>query len=470
MIKKVAILSCIACCLSFYTVSGQGTLVNSISNWKDNTLIGSKKYNNTYNEVWGIAVNGKEYGIIGSTAGTHFIDVTNPESIFEAFFVEGASYGDHIIHRDFHDYNGYLYAIADEDTGAKKTTLQIIDISKLPESLEVVYDSNKRIRRAHNIFIDSTHAVLYACSAKGGDDPYAPLRLYDISNPIEPVLINSYEHRIADVTISQVHDTYVRDNIAYLNAGPDGLLVVDFSDTDNPEILSHLTLVDYPGSGYNHSGWLSDDGHYYFMADEIWGKPLKVFDVSDPRNIRFLNTFSAGSASPFSMPHNVLVKCSYLFVSYYYDGLQVFDISNPELPARTIYSPTTDLLPRQNYEGAWGVYPFLPSGNILISDTHNGLFVVEKFDDYCSPSLTVKEEITKPLIQVFPNPGNGFFNLYSNEKINSIAIYSISGQLIHSIREVNAIEIDLSHLAPGIYIGQITINDQTITEKIIIQR
>jgi hypothetical protein len=28
--------------------------------------------------------------------------------------------------------------------------------------------------------------------------------------------------------------------------------------------------------------------------------------------------------------------------------------------------------------GAWGVYPFLPSGNILVSDIQRGLFIVKE--------------------------------------------------------------------------------------------
>ena len=30
-----------------------------------------------------------------------------------------------------------------------------------------------------------------------------------------------------------------------------------------------------------------------------------------------------------------------------------------------------------SYMGAWGVYPFLPSGNILLSDMQTGLYVFE---------------------------------------------------------------------------------------------
>ena len=98
-----------------------------LGTWDDETLVGSTWYDNTYNEIWGVAVNGKEYAILGSTAGTHFIDVTNPQQPYEAFFVEGAATGGQIIHRDYHDYKGYLYAACDEGP----STLQIIDITQL---------------------------------------------------------------------------------------------------------------------------------------------------------------------------------------------------------------------------------------------------------------------------------------------------------------------------------------------------
>jgi hypothetical protein len=30
----------------------------------------------------------------------------------------------------------------------------------------------------------------------------------------------------------------------------------------------------------------------------------------------------------------------------------------------------------RNFDGAWSVYPFLPSGNVLVSDVSNGLYVL----------------------------------------------------------------------------------------------
>ncbi|HFC00302.1 MAG TPA: hypothetical protein ENJ53_05810, partial [Phaeodactylibacter sp.] len=106
-----------------------------LGTWDDPNIPPSFAYDNTYNEVWGLAVNNKEIAVIGSTLGTHFIDVTDPSNPIELTnaFVQGAVYGGGIVHRDFHDYNGYLYAVCDEGP----STLQIIDISNLPDSTTV---------------------------------------------------------------------------------------------------------------------------------------------------------------------------------------------------------------------------------------------------------------------------------------------------------------------------------------------
>ncbi|MEL6926496.1 MAG: hypothetical protein AAFO94_20810, partial [Bacteroidota bacterium] len=172
-----------------------------LGQWQDTTLVGSRMFDNTYNEVWGIARGGKEYAIIGSTEGTHFIDVTNPAEASEVFFVEGGTSGEAIIHRDYHDYGCYLYAVADEGSNS---TLQIIDLSDLPNSIEVVYDSKELIRRAHNIFIDSSAARLYAMATMDGANWYEAIKIYDLSNPANPVLMAEYSS-FQSVSVSHVH-------------------------------------------------------------------------------------------------------------------------------------------------------------------------------------------------------------------------------------------------------------------------
>ena len=88
--------------------------VDLLFNWNEDTLVGSSAYDNVYNEIWGVVINEREYAIIGSTFGTHFFDVTSPQSSLEVAFVMGRAVGSEIIHRDYHDYKGYLYAVSDE--------------------------------------------------------------------------------------------------------------------------------------------------------------------------------------------------------------------------------------------------------------------------------------------------------------------------------------------------------------------
>jgi hypothetical protein len=64
-------------------------------------------------------------------------------------------------------------------------------------------------------------------------------------------------------------------------------------------------------------------------------------------------------------------------MSNYSRGLTVLDITNPASPTlagRFDSYPSSDGV---GFPGAWGTYPFLPSGNVLISDIDSGFYLVE---------------------------------------------------------------------------------------------
>ena len=75
------------------------------------------------------------------------------------------------------------------------------------------------------------------------------------------------------------------------------------------------------------------------------------------------------------MPHNVILKNGIAYVSYYNDGLQIFNVRNIENPKRVGYYDTYQGSNLGLYRGLWGVYPNLPSGRILGSDRKNGLYL-----------------------------------------------------------------------------------------------
>jgi hypothetical protein len=69
-------------------------------------------------------------------------------------------------------------------------------------------------------------------------------------------------------------------------------------------------------------------------------------------------------------------------MSNYRRGLVVLDISNPAAPAaeEKLRFDTYIEDPRDTAEfnGAWGTYPYLPSGTIAVSDIEGGLFLLKK--------------------------------------------------------------------------------------------
>lgn len=338
--------------------------VNLLSNWSDSSL-GINGFGGSYTDVYGYENNGREYAIIGSTFGAHFIDVTNPTEVVELTRIAGAYSASNVTHRDYHIMGKYLYAVCDQ--GA--SSLQIMDLSNLPNSVEVVYDSDELLTRSHNIFIDTVTHKLYSCSTKGYDELNnywtSSLCVYDLSNPIQPTLL----HNMNEI-IPNTHDIWVDNDTAFINCPGTGTLVWEFSGAP-----SQLSLFNsYPDFGTNHSGWKAGD--IYVFAEENNGYDLKVVDASDISNLELLSTFNS-NVNEFSIAHNLMIKDDLVYISYYWDGLQVYDISDPENPVRVAFYDTYEPENFGGYNGAWGVYAFLPSGNVLISDIANGLFVLE---------------------------------------------------------------------------------------------
>ncbi len=128
--------------------------------------------------------------------------------------------------------------------------------------------------------------------------------IYDLTNPTNPILIYSYDD------VGHVHDAYVKNDTAYLNCGYDGFKIVDFNNSNIANNNNHIelaSLTSYPDAGYNHSGWLNDDGTVYVMMDENHGYDVKILDVSDFSNISVVSTFNSNVNSQ-SMAHNGLSK------------------------------------------------------------------------------------------------------------------------------------------------------------------
>jgi len=368
---SVLLLGLYICC--FAQVSKN---VNLKGNWDDNSL--AVQSGLSFNDIWGYTDEAfKEYGIIGSLDFTHFIDINDPENPTEIARIAAPSRS---LWRDFKTYLHYGYGVSDNSGGK----LQIFDLSGLPNQVNKVFDSNTFFSSCHNIFIDEKNGRLYAVGTSR-----ANIVVLDIMNdPANPTLLANI-----NLTDGYIHDMYVRDHIAYAShIYKSKLTVYDLSDLNNLEILGSIS--GYVDAGLNHSNWLSEDGTIMAMADENHGLAVKIVNTTDLSDMTVMGTLKStleAANATNSIAHNpFIIGNNYVVISYYHDGIQIYDISDPANPVKAGYYDTQPNNTNYNgYKGSWGVYPFFPSKNIIASDINNGLFVIRPtFDmDYCRDNL-----------------------------------------------------------------------------------
>jgi len=334
-------------------------------------------YTNELNDIWGYANESGEYALVGLTTGVSVVDITNATQPTELGFFEAPN----SIWRDLKTYGNYLYCVNESSGG-----LQIINLEELiagNSDLSSIQNDQLGFTSAHNIYVDE-NGVLYVFGANFGG---GGAMMFDLSqNPESPEYLGNYDG-------SYFHDAMVRGDTLWGGAIYNGeFSVVDVSDKANPVLLASQSTP----SNFTHNSWISDDGNTVFTTDEISGAFVTAYDVSDLNNIEELDRIQAWSNDTDVIPHNTHVDGDFLVTSYYRDGVSVVDASNPSNLIEVAYYDSSPDYQGNGFNGAWGTYPYLPSGNILISDVENGLFVVErKFTNASFIQGTISDNFTE---------------------------------------------------------------------------
>lgn len=428
--------------------------MNLLSTWRD------PNPNVFYNDIWGYAANGHEYAIIGSNTSTNFIEVTNPNAprlIKSALGKETNS-----TWRDFKTYSHYAYAVGD---GGNNHSLQIWDLQYLPDSVHKVYDSNAISSSAHTIFIDN-HKLYLVSNVKNGQNH--AMDVYSLTpNPALPTYLGSLQSSF----FNDMHAVFVKNDTAYCSAGWPGLAVYNVANITQPVLISSLTS--YPGKGYNHSTWLNKGSKKMIMTDEVpSGLPVKLYDVTDPQNPVYKSSFTS---NPLATPHNTfIVGENYAVLSFYHDGVQVFDLSNPLNVTRMGYYDTYPDNPNDytGYQGCWGVYPFLPSGNIIASDITYGLFVISA--PYANINGVPESEKPRKSFSVYPNPTAGTLSFQLEKPVKNLefTVYDGLGRQLKTVKgsALTKPEINLQDLTNGLYVIKATGDNFAETRKFLVKK
>ncbi len=449
--------------LPFVTSFGQN-FKNCIllDHWQSDTLI-TNSSNVRYSGCWGFTQNGDEYAVIGSTEGHHFFKLTDKDTFQFIDFVPGRYVSAQAITREYKNYQNYLYASGDEGNGS----LQIIDVSFLPDSVSLVRDiQNTEIGKIHNLFIDSVNALLYACSVtpflNGQELSLVPLKVFSLQDPLNPSLVwNGPED------LFEVHDIFVRNNLAILNCGFEGIRVYDFTNPNQPIFKSNFSF--YQEQGYNHQGWLCPDNTTYVFADETAGTKIKKAKLNADFSFTINSLFGTQNEPYDKTAHNIQCTNEFAFVAYYNDGLRIFDLrANP--PHEIAYYDTHEDESGNTFSmwGAWGIHTLLPSGRILISDRNTGFYLFDFNRELFSKIPTTQDFV------VFPNPVSENAACTLSIPISAsdpqIKIVDMFGKIIWEEKLVNTSIVTLTHkLSSGMYCIQLEftnyLNEREIQKK-----
>ena len=196
----------------------------------------------------------------------------------------------------------------------------------------------------------------------------------------------------------------------YIGSNTNTQTIIDVTDKSTPVPISSTS---YPGFQYTHQGWITNDHKYLLFNDELdesrngVNTRTHIFDISDLDSPIYLGYFE--NTTP-AIDHNLYIKGNYVYQSNYRAGLRILKMddlhsnTNPKMTEVGFFDvyPAND---NASFNGTWSNYPYLPSGNILVSGIEQGLFIVR-------PNTLPHFEIVGPDLPVYIHQGdNAVFDL-----------------------------------------------------------
>jgi choice-of-anchor B domain-containing protein len=312
--------------------------------------------------LWGYVDEfGNEYALVGvngengvpNSGGFSVVDVTDPANPVEVYFTPGPN----SIWREIKGYGDFAYMTTEAQAG-----LYIIDLTPLPSGTPTVTLFNGNgWDTSHSLFIDENGRLYLHGSNRGNGG----VIMYDLTqDPTNPVEVGEFDQWYC-------HDSFARGDTLYAAHINDGFFsIVDVSDPANPVLLGTQTTP----NNFTHNTWLDDSGQYLFTTDEKPNSYVGAYDVSDPSDIQEVDRLQTSPGST-AIVHNTYWLNDYVVQSYYTEGVSIYDVSDPTNMVEVGHYDTSPLS-GNTFNGAWGVYPYLPSGNLLISDIEEGLIIL----------------------------------------------------------------------------------------------
>lgn len=394
-------------------------------------------------------------------AGVRVYDITSPQSAEKIYTNHLPDAARRIIYN-----NKTLYR---NDSYGDKVTVSKFSF---PDTTGV----NSTYVNGYNFFIRDSNLFV-------GDGEFI---VYDISNPENPVEISRFDQKT-------VRFFTLEGDTAYCTTGNSNLLILDISDIHNMKEIGYLEVSDHLGilAFYNSNLYVQRSSNGFIVYDvsdfsniqekmrldlngirslqikdsllfiaAAW-EGLFVYDISDPDILTLAGHYSGTVISFFIEQHLIYAACSI-------SGLRVLDWSNLE-----------DITEFSAYDTYGECYDVFVSGDtVIVADGENGvLFLKNNIEVGIADEIISLKPQSFLLHQNYPNPFNPITNISYQLPVSSkveLTIHNIRGQkvatLVSKLQSAGSYkyEWDASGQASGVYFSRFTAGDFVKIKKLIL--
>ncbi|KAJ6789658.1 hypothetical protein PWT90_08672 [Aphanocladium album] len=351
------------------------------------------------NDLWAwTSSSGREFGIVGQTDGTAFVEVLKDGSL--QYLGRLPTQTVNSDWRDMKVVGDHVYIGAESDDHG----LQVFDLNKLldldpqdPKTFDIESDLTAHYRgfgSSHNIVSHEATNSIFAVGTQRSDGCNAGLWMLDVSDPSNPkktgcVSNDGYVHDAQCVIYTGPHKQYRNREICF-NYNEDTLTIVDITNRSSPQQLSRTA---YKGATYTHQGWIADKDMKYLLLDDELDEMRKTGPASDQKTTTYVVDITDLSKPKFtgiykspvkSIDHNQYIVNGISYQANYGSGLRIVDVSSiaqdptgsqfKELGFFDVYPEDDSAGGQATFHGAWSVYPWLKSGYILVNSIERGVY------------------------------------------------------------------------------------------------
>ena len=405
-------------------------------------------------DIWGWTDpdTGREYAIVGLYQGVAFVDISNPQ--LPKLIAKLPATVEGSFAKDVKNYGRFAYVVSETEGHG----IQIFDMSQLPKirnppvyvrptaffafsgsfpngpkkkSNEIAKRKNssdalnRRLGQgrdddyhqdydeeeknpdshpswwteggdAHNIAINEASGYAYLVGTNKCNGGLYILEL--LSNPLRPTFAGcfgdtGYIHDAQCIIYNGPDFTYTGREICFASNGKNGLSIIDVTNKAGPLLISRIEKSYFE---FISQGWVTEQRNFFIMGDE-GRKGLTKTYIVDISNLDSPKINGIHTSTIEAQAHNMFVRGQYIYQANYRGGLRILnllEIYGEESEAG--YFDVYQADDKYGYQGAFGVYPFFRSGNVIISSVEDGLFIVQPIWLTPAPTLPPVLPPTQP--------------------------------------------------------------------------